>query len=79
MNGIVGQVILFAGSRTPLGWFVCTGQEMQISQYPALFSIVGTIYGGDGIHTFALPKLTCAEDPALKYLICYQGEYPQFY
>ena len=79
MEGWIGQVIFFAGMRITMNWFVCNGQELQVSQYPALYSIIGTLYGGDGIHTFALPKLVHAEDPTLKYIICYQGEYPQFY
>lgn len=79
MEGYIGQVMFFAGMRIPLNWFVCNGQELQISQYPALYSIIGTTYGGDGIHTFSLPKLTHQEDSRLKYIICVEGIYPQFY
>ncbi len=41
----------------PQGWALCEGQLLQISQYTALFSLLGITYGGDGIHTFALPDL----------------------
>jgi microcystin-dependent protein len=41
----------------PKGWALCDGQLMPINQYQALFAILGTTYGGDGIHTFALPDL----------------------
>lgn len=79
MEGYLGQVIFYAGMRIPLNWALCNGQELEPSQYPALYSIIGTLYGGDGVHTFALPKLTNTEDAALKYIICCEGEYPQFY
>lgn len=39
------------------GWALCNGQLMSISQYTALFSLLGTTYGGDGVRTFALPNL----------------------
>ncbi|MCR9271979.1 MULTISPECIES: phage tail protein [Mameliella] len=53
----LGQVTIFAGNFAPRGWAFCDGQLMPISQYSALFSILGTIYGGDGRTTFALPDL----------------------
>jgi len=48
---------MFGGTFAPLGWADCNGQLMAISQNPALFSLIGTQYGGDGITTFALPDL----------------------
>ena len=53
----VGEIMLFAGNFPPNGWAFCNGQLMAISQNVALFSILGTTYGGDGISTFALPDL----------------------
>ena len=53
----IGEVILFAGNFAPRGWAFCEGQLLSISQYQALFSILGTMYGGDGRTTFALPDL----------------------
>lgn len=48
---------MFAGNFAPRGWAFCNGQLMAISQNAALFSLLGTTYGGDGITTFALPDL----------------------
>ncbi|QRR00202.1 phage tail protein [Dyadobacter sandarakinus] len=42
----------------PEGWAWCDGREMLISEYPALFELLGTTYGGDGQYTFALPNLS---------------------
>ena len=53
----LGQIAMFVGSFAPRGWALCDGQLLQISQYDALFSIIGTRYGGDGRITFALPDL----------------------
>lgn len=57
MDPFLGQIILFAGNFAPRGWGFCEGQLLAISQYQALFSILGTTYGGDGRTTFALPDL----------------------
>lgn len=57
MEPFIGQVILFAGNFAPRGWAFCQGQLLPINQNQALFSILGTIYGGDGRTTFALPDL----------------------
>lgn len=53
----LGQIAMFAGNYAPQGWALCNGQLLSISQNPALYSILGTTYGGDGINTFALPDL----------------------
>jgi microcystin-dependent protein len=53
----IGQIVMFAGNFAPRGWAFCDGQLLAISQYSALFSILGTTYGGDGRTTFALPDL----------------------
>jgi microcystin-dependent protein len=50
---------MFGGNFAPVGWFLCQGQLLPISQYQALFAILGTTYGGDGVSTFALPDLRC--------------------
>nr|WP_321221793.1 tail fiber protein [uncultured Psychroserpens sp.] len=57
MNPFMAQIILFAGNFAPRGWAFCNGQLLQISQFSALFSLLGTTYGGDGRTTFALPDL----------------------
>lgn len=53
----IGQITLFAGNFAPRGWAFCEGQLLSIAQNTALFSILGTTYGGDGRVTFALPDL----------------------
>ena len=53
----IGEIKMFAGNFAPRGWAFCDGQLLPIAQHSALFSILGTIYGGDGRTTFALPDL----------------------
>ena len=53
----LGEIRMFAGNFAPQGWALCNGQLLPISQNTALFSLVGTYYGGDGVTTFALPNL----------------------
>jgi microcystin-dependent protein len=53
----VGEIRMFAGNFAPSGWAYCDGQLLQVSQNDALFSLLGTIYGGDGRTTFGLPDL----------------------
>ncbi|MGB4844615.1 MAG: tail fiber protein [Ferruginibacter sp.] len=53
----LAEIRMFAGNFAPRGWAFCHGQELAISQYTALFSLLGTMYGGDGRKTFALPDL----------------------
>ena len=57
MDPIMGTIILFAGNFAPRGWAFCQGQMMPIAQNSALFAILGTTYGGDGVRTFGLPDL----------------------
>lgn len=57
MEPFIGQIMLFAGNFAPQGWALCDGQLLSIAQNSALFSILGTTYGGDGITNFALPDL----------------------
>lgn len=57
MNPFLGQIMLFAGNFAPRGWAFCKGQLLPIAQNTALFSILGTTYGGDGRTTFGLPDL----------------------
>jgi len=53
----VGEIRMFAGNFAPRGWAFCDGQLLPISQNTALFSLIGTTYGGDGRSTTALPDL----------------------
>jgi microcystin-dependent protein len=53
----VGEIRMFAGSFAPVGWMLCQGQTMPISENETLFNLIGTTYGGDGQSTFNLPNL----------------------
>ncbi|TSI05170.1 phage tail protein [Lysinibacillus sp. BW-2-10] len=55
MDSYVGEIRIFAGNYAPLGWALCHGQMLSISENELLFSLIGTTYGGDGQTTFALP------------------------
>ena len=57
MEPFIGMIVMFGGNFAPRGWALCDGQLLPISQYTALFSILGTTYGGDGRTTFGLPDL----------------------
>lgn len=57
MDPYIGEIRMFAGNFAPRGWALCNGQLLAISQNTALFSLLGTYYGGDGRTTFALPNL----------------------
>ena len=54
---LMGTIKLFAGNFAPVGYFTCEGQLLSIRNYTALFAILGTYYGGDGVTTFKLPDL----------------------
>jgi microcystin-dependent protein len=53
----IGEIRMFGFGRTPTGWQACDGSLLPISQYDALFALIGTTYGGDGQNTFAVPDL----------------------
>ncbi len=57
MEGVIGEIRGFGGNFAPRAWAFCQGQLLSIAQNTALFSILGTTYGGDGRTTFALPDL----------------------
>ncbi|WP_338874749.1 tail fiber protein [Spirosoma sp. SC4-14] len=57
MEPYIGQIQLFAFNFPPKNWAFCDGRLLSIAQNQALFSLIGTTYGGDGITTFALPDL----------------------
>lgn len=57
MTPYLGQISMFGGNYAPTGWTFCNGQLMPINQYQALFTLLGTTYGGNGIQNFALPNL----------------------
>jgi microcystin-dependent protein len=57
MNPFLGEIRIFSGNFAPRGWALCDGQLLSIQQYAALFSLLGTYYGGNGTSTFGLPDL----------------------
>lgn len=56
--GTVGVIVPFAGTYVPGGFVACNGQVLNIEDFPTLYSVLGTTYGGDGINTFGVPNLT---------------------
>lgn len=85
-DGYLAQVMLFAGNFAPRNWAFCDGRILQINPNTALFSLLGTMYGGDGKSSFALPDLREKDEsgtPHLGYqigkpswIICTNGMYP---
>jgi microcystin-dependent protein len=73
----IGAIVLVAFNFAPQNWAFCNGQLLPISQYNALFALLGATYGGDGQTNFALPKLNGdALLPGLNYMICLNGIFP---
>ncbi|HEX2904671.1 MAG TPA: tail fiber protein [Jatrophihabitans sp.] len=56
-NPYIGEIRIFCGNFAPVGWLLCQGQSLAISDYDTLFNLIGTTYGGDGVNTFNLPNL----------------------
>jgi len=57
MDQYLGEIRMFGGNFAPLGWAFCNGQLLSISENDALYSLIGTTYGGDGSSTFGVPDL----------------------
>jgi len=77
----IGEIRLFAGNFAPRGWASCDGTSLDINTYTALFSILGTQYGGDGQRNFQLPNLAPLAEAdggttPIRYIICLEGIYP---
>lgn len=58
MQPYIGEIRMFAGNFAPVGWALCQGQLLPISENETLFQLIGTTYGGDGENTFGLPNLS---------------------
>lgn len=56
-EAFIGEIMLFCGNYAPNGWMPCDGRLLPIAQYDALYSVLGTTFGGDGAETFGLPDL----------------------
>lgn len=74
MDPMLATITYFAGNFAPQGWAFCNGASMQTQQNPALFSLLGNRFGGDGVHNFNLPNIPDLN--GLKALICVEGIYP---
>ena len=76
----IAEIIIFAGTFSPRGFKFCEGQLLTVgtAENNALFSLIGTTYGGDGATTFALPNLKEAEKAlgGARYIIALDGIYP---
>ncbi len=72
----IGEIRLFGGNFAPRDWTLCEGQLLSIADNTALFSILGTTYGGDGRTTFGLPDLSDHRPGDVHYIIALQGFYP---
>jgi microcystin-dependent protein len=74
-NPYLGEIRVVGFNFAPVGWTMCDGQLLAISQYDALFALIGTTYGGDGVNTFALPNLQSrvAIHPGLGFEMGQQG------
>ncbi|QSW88747.1 phage tail protein [Flavobacterium endoglycinae] len=57
MEGYLSEIRIFAGNFPPRGWVFCNGSQLPISNYDALYALIGTTYGGDGVTTFNIPDL----------------------
>lgn len=77
MEGTIGEIRLFGGSFAPNGWTFCKGQQLSVCQQnAALFSVLGTNHGGDGVHNFNLPKIDSLTQYGPHFIICISGNYP---
>jgi len=78
----LGQILTFAGSFVPQDWVLCDGRLLSINEYSAVFALIGTTYGGDGMRTFGIPKIPNIPNPKdpkgnpIRYIFCVRGMFP---
>jgi hypothetical protein len=72
----IGEVRLFAGSFVPPNTLLADGRLLPIPQNQVLFSILGTLYGGDGVHNFRIPDLRAFAPNGVSYVLCTSGIFP---
>ena len=77
MNYFLSQIIILPLNFAPKGFAFCNGELLQIAQYQALFSLIGTTFGGDGTTNFALPDYSGKAPTGSNYFICIQEQPPQ--
>lgn len=71
---IIGTITLFTGEYAPKDFHLCDGSTILIKENTALFSVIGSKFGGDGGYSFKLPNLDAPT--GFKYIICVNGLYP---
>jgi microcystin-dependent protein len=78
MDGYLGEIRLVAFNFVPRNWLLCDGSLLPVKSNVALFSLLGTTYGGDGVNTFALPTFPPKPTPGITeyFVICISGIYP---
>jgi microcystin-dependent protein len=76
MENYIGQIMLVPWHFAPVGWAVCDGQLLQVSQYQALYSLIGNTFGGSAPSTFAVPSLAPISPTGCIYIIALTGLYP---
>jgi len=82
MEDYIGVIEQWAGHRCPEYFMFCEGQTLSIKNHEALFSIIGTLYGGDGRENFKRPDLRPSNHDwgnGPRYMICINGLYPDFF
>jgi microcystin-dependent protein len=77
MDYILGTIVLYAYTFDPYGWYKCDGRSLPISENEALYSLLGSTYGGDDRTYFNLPNMLGLEPmPNMSFYICLWGVYP---
>ena len=77
MEPLLGEIRMFGGNFAPKGWALCDGRLLSITQNSALFTVIGTMFGGDGVTNFALPDLQGKVAEGVTFVIALVGVYPQ--
>jgi microcystin-dependent protein len=79
MCALLGEVRFFPYGKIPVGWLACTGQILNITEYPKLYMLIGTKFGGDGKQNFRLPDLQKESPENMMYCIAVEGDFPDIW
>lgn len=74
MSQYIGEVRVFPKNHKPKGFLECDGQEIYINEWPRLYMVIGSRFGGDGKIKYKLPKMEYDENPSFSYFIACEGE-----
>ena len=75
---MLGEIRMFPFKREPEGHMLCDGRALKIKDYPALYSLIGTEHGGDGVKEFGIPRITNAEEGLYFFIHVCDDDYPVF-